>query len=211
METLDAAAWAAVGSFGTAALTMLGKVALAWAKRRGTVERSEVIRDERVQLATIQVEAAREERTEAKLWERLTAVEAETKRCEEQRQADRIEHERQRQADREECERHTERRVSEAVECVTRKMTRQLHSLLDIMRRSPSVIPRTVRMGDFLRNLALAVAPTVADFALSTFRDSVTARREASEPCAHGRAGGRLCAPCFDARTATPHPEDDGA
>lgn len=109
------------------------------AQAASDVQRSEVIRDERVQLATIHVEAAREERTEAQLWRRLEKVEEETRRCEQQREIDRAEHERQRQADREECERHTERRVSEAVECVTREMTRQLHSLLDIMRRSPSV------------------------------------------------------------------------
>lgn len=74
------------------------------AKGRADVERSEVIRDERVELAQIQTEAAREERTESKLWERLERVEAETRRCEEDRRKDREAHEEQRKADREACE-----------------------------------------------------------------------------------------------------------
>ncbi len=103
-----------------------------------SVERSAVIRDERVQLAHIHVEAAREERTEEKLWARLAAVEEETKLCEQRREQDRAEHERQRREDRAACDREIQQLRARADAELERVQGIALDAL-SLVRRLPSV------------------------------------------------------------------------
>lgn len=125
-----------------------------------TVERSKVIAAERVEVATLTIEADRERRTEDRLWERLEAVEADTRKCHEQREADReaaAERERgaeaRRLADKAACEakvRHLEAALETALEDLGTVAGRSAETrrALNALRRPASVPPEPPRWDD---------------------------------------------------------------
>jgi len=122
---------------GGGALGWVGKAAVARFKARAAVERSGIVKEERIGLALIKTEAEREQRTEEKLWERLETVEAETKACEEGRAADRDQHDEQRRRDREQHElerKHDKEECDRRVAEVETRVSRLAVQLLEYRR-----------------------------------------------------------------------------